>query len=228
MLRSLVPSFVSLRFALLTMQVDAKSSWLLIPRLLQSATFLSERESRYSQAKLELFGLFRALKDCRIWIVGVKNLVVEVDAKYIKGMINNPDVQPNANGPDGLSRRPSAPEDPDDRDDYEEWIDVANSFFYESIPSQPSSNLQGIHPVLPQWIESSNTFGIEALNALAAPEDSLYRRQHTAVPTSDRTHTPFPHMSPHPSASTPALGVDQAIPPLQFHGRTRRRRRTWN
>jgi hypothetical protein len=25
----------------------------------------------------------------------VKNLIVEVDAKYIKGMLNNPDIQPN-------------------------------------------------------------------------------------------------------------------------------------
>ncbi|KAJ3571155.1 hypothetical protein NP233_g3930 [Leucocoprinus birnbaumii] len=55
---------------------------------------LNEREARYSQAKLELFGLFRALKDTKIWIIGVKNFVVEVDAKYIKGMINNPDIQP--------------------------------------------------------------------------------------------------------------------------------------
>jgi hypothetical protein len=29
-------------------------------------------------------------------IVGIKNFVVEVDAKYIKGMINNPDIQPSA------------------------------------------------------------------------------------------------------------------------------------
>jgi len=36
------------------------------------------------------------LKDCRIWIIGVKNLLIEVDAKYIKSMINNPDIQPNA------------------------------------------------------------------------------------------------------------------------------------
>jgi len=56
---------------------------------------LSKRESRYSQAKLELFGLFCALKDCQIWIIGVNNLVVEINVKYIKGMINNPDIQPN-------------------------------------------------------------------------------------------------------------------------------------
>jgi hypothetical protein len=56
----------------------------------------TEHESRYSQAKLELYGLFRALRAYRIYIIGVKNLVVEVDAKYLKGMLNNPDIQPNA------------------------------------------------------------------------------------------------------------------------------------
>jgi len=49
---------------------------------------LNEVESRYSQVKLELYGLFRALRAVRVWIFGVRNLTVEVDAKYIKGMIN--------------------------------------------------------------------------------------------------------------------------------------------
>jgi hypothetical protein len=56
---------------------------------------LNEVESRYSQAKLELYGLFCVLRVVRIFIFGVKHLTVEVDAKYIKGMINNPDLQPN-------------------------------------------------------------------------------------------------------------------------------------
>jgi hypothetical protein len=43
-----------------------------------------ECESQYSQAKLELYSLFRALCAYRIYIIGVKNLVVEVDAKYLK------------------------------------------------------------------------------------------------------------------------------------------------
>ncbi len=97
----------------------------------------NEREQRYSQAKIELYGLFRALKATRTFIIGARNLVVEVDAKYIKGMINNPDIQPNATinrwiagillfdftlrhvagkdhvSADGLSRRPRAPEDPE-------------------------------------------------------------------------------------------------------------------
>ncbi|KIO05552.1 hypothetical protein M404DRAFT_47366, partial [Pisolithus tinctorius Marx 270] len=77
---------------------------------------------------------------------------VEVDAKYIKGMINNPDLQPNVTinrwiagillfefklihvlaekhrGPDGLSRRPRANEDLEPEDDYEDWIDEVGSF----------------------------------------------------------------------------------------------------
>ena len=96
---------------------------------------MNEREANYSQPKLELYGLFRALRHYRLFIVGVKNLHVEVDAKYIKGMLNEPDLQPNATinrwiqgillfdfklihvpatqfkGPDALSRRAPQPED---------------------------------------------------------------------------------------------------------------------
>ena len=57
---------------------------------------MNEREARYSQPKLELFGLYRALRHFRLYIVGVQNLIVEVDAKYIKEMLNRPDLQPNA------------------------------------------------------------------------------------------------------------------------------------
>ena len=53
-------------------------------------------ESQYSQAKLKLYGLFRSLQAVWVFIFGVTNLVVEMDAKYVKGMINNPDLQPNA------------------------------------------------------------------------------------------------------------------------------------
>ncbi|KAJ2936233.1 hypothetical protein H1R20_g861, partial [Candolleomyces eurysporus] len=115
----------------------------------------NERERRYSQAKIELFGLLRALKDVRIYIIAVKKLVVEMDARYIKGMINNPDIQPNATinrwiagillfdfelrhiparnhgAADGLSRRERSPEDPVIDDDYDEWIDSANGFAVE-------------------------------------------------------------------------------------------------
>ena len=107
---------------------------------------LNERESRYSQPKLELYGLFRALRTFRIHLIGVKNLQVEVDAKYIKGMLNEPDLQPNAAinrwiqgillfdftlihvpatkhvGPDALSRRPLG-DGEEIEDDDDEWLD---------------------------------------------------------------------------------------------------------
>ncbi|KAF8545808.1 hypothetical protein OG21DRAFT_1368261, partial [Imleria badia] len=41
-------------------------------------------------------GLFRALRSVRVFIFGATNLVVELDAKSIQGMINNPDLQLNA------------------------------------------------------------------------------------------------------------------------------------
>ena len=57
---------------------------------------LSKVEAAYSQAKLELFGLYRALRHFRIYLVGAPRLVVEVDASSIKGMINHPEPYPSA------------------------------------------------------------------------------------------------------------------------------------
>lgn len=96
---------------------------------------LNEREARFSQPKRELFGLKEALRLNKKWLFGVRRLVVETDAKYIKGMLENPDMMPNATinrwideillyhftirhkagatfGPDGLSRRSQQPSDP--------------------------------------------------------------------------------------------------------------------
>ncbi|KAJ3980074.1 hypothetical protein F5890DRAFT_1388993, partial [Lentinula detonsa] len=121
--------------------------------------------SRYSQAKLELYGLFRSLRATRLWLAGIQNLVVEVDALYIRGMINNPDVQPNAAinrwiagillftftlvhvpaeriAADGVSRRTPQPGDlAEDDGDFEDWIDHANGFMHVINPTtfQPSS-----------------------------------------------------------------------------------------
>ncbi len=57
---------------------------------------LNERKARFLQPKRELYGLFRALHACRHWLFGVWKLVVEMDAKYIAGMLRNPDEVPNA------------------------------------------------------------------------------------------------------------------------------------
>ena len=98
---------------------------------------MNEHEARYSQPKLELYGLYRTLQHFRLYIIGVKNIIIEVDAKYIKEMLNHPDPQPNAvinrwiggiltfsfklihipaknfKGTDGLSQRRRADDDTD-------------------------------------------------------------------------------------------------------------------
>ena len=116
---------------------------------------LNEREARFSQPKLELYGLYRTLGSLKIYLLGVRNLIVEVDAKYIKGMLANPDIAPSAtlnrwilgilmfhftlvhvpgthHGPDGLSRRrpqPGDEEEPTD-DEFADWIDQVNGFIH--------------------------------------------------------------------------------------------------
>jgi len=126
-------------------------------------------ERRYSQAKLELHGLFRALHATRLHIYGVKLLIVEVDAKYIKGMLNNPDMQPNATinrwiagvllfnptivhvpatkhtGADGLSRRPFAEGDVDEVDDPDEWLDEQLGLFAEEVAPRTRHESHWVH-----------------------------------------------------------------------------------
>ncbi|KNZ81653.1 hypothetical protein J132_11006 [Termitomyces sp. J132] len=57
---------------------------------------LNEWEARFSQPRRELYGLMRALQANKYWLVGCSKLVVETDAKYLKGMLSNPGVGPNA------------------------------------------------------------------------------------------------------------------------------------
>lgn len=117
---------------------------------------MNETEANYSQPKLELYGLYRALRRWRLYLVGIKTLHVEVDAKYIKGMLNEPDLQPNATinrwiqgilmfdfklihvpatqhkGPDALSRRPLGEGEIVEEDDGDEWLD--NIALYVGVP----------------------------------------------------------------------------------------------
>src|ERR1700743_3457785 len=109
---------------------------------------LNQREARFSQPKRELYGLKRALTAMQYWLLGCRRLVVETDALYIKGMLSNPGMGPNATinrwieqilmfhfklkhvkgatfPPDGLSRRDPQPGDeewPPDDDGLEEAV----------------------------------------------------------------------------------------------------------
>ena len=113
------------------------------PVIFGSCTF-NDTESRYSQAKLELYGVFRAVKDLRHRIWGI-HFRIDIDAKFLIEMVKQPDL-PNAPmtrwisyialfdyvmnhvpaqshaGVDGLSRRRRVPEDTED-EDAEEYLD---------------------------------------------------------------------------------------------------------
>jgi len=130
---------------------------------------LNEREARFSQPKLELYGLFRALGAMKLYLIGVRNLVIEVDARYIKGMLANPDLQPGASinrwilailtfhfvlvhvpgthhGPDGMSRRRAQPgDDPNPPDDIDDWVDELYGFMHmintDGPQRQPQSSV---------------------------------------------------------------------------------------
>jgi hypothetical protein len=140
---------------------------------------MDEVASRYSQPKLELYGLYRALRHWRLYIVGVKKLIVEVDAQAIKGMLNHPDTQSDAamnrwiqgiisfdfelvhvpadkhRGPDALSRRPLAEGEIIEIED-DSWLDeMALIVQLESINNFPP------FPNFEQFYESDN--GIEEL-----------------------------------------------------------------
>jgi hypothetical protein len=127
---------------------------------------LNEREARFSQPKLELYGLFRALGAMKLYLIGVRNLIVEVDARYIKGMLANPDLHPGASinrwilailtfhfflihvpgthhGPDGMSRRhPQPGDEPNPPDDIDDWIDELYGFMHMINTDFPISQSQ--------------------------------------------------------------------------------------
>ena len=152
------------------------------PSRFGSITF-NERESRYSQAKLELYGLLRALKQTQLYTIGIKKFVVEMDAKFIKGMINNPTLHPNDavnrwisaillfdfklvhvpadkhTGADGLSRRPRAPEDPpsEDPEEIEDWIDTNGGLFLEH--TTPASSYDS-SPAFPMAFELASVLNV--------------------------------------------------------------------
>ena len=167
---------------------------------------LNDRESRFSQPKLELYGLFRALWSLKMYLIGVRNLIVEVDTQYIKGMLLNPDIALSASvncwiisillfhftlihvpgtrhGPDGLSRCPQQLGD-DDEDleynlEFDDWVNKVYGFMHFLNPTR----LQ---------IASSDknaTFASEAIDDPNITNDSVSTDPFTyeRVPCSDKS-----------------------------------------
>ncbi|KNZ74504.1 hypothetical protein J132_06458, partial [Termitomyces sp. J132] len=131
---------------------------------------LNEQEARFSQPKQELYGLMRALQANYYWLVGCRKLVVETDAKYLKGMLSNPGVGSNATimrwiedvllyhftlrhvprktfSVDGLSRRTKWPGD-------EEYQLVNPELMDEPNEGEDWDNLL---PLVKTWLQSPGT-----------------------------------------------------------------------
>ena len=60
-----------------------------------SSFTLNDCKAQFSQLKLELYSLYRTLYALQLHLIGLRHLIVEVDAKYIKGMLSNPDIAPS-------------------------------------------------------------------------------------------------------------------------------------
>ena len=127
-----------------------------------SSITLNDCELRFSQPKLELYGLFHALHSLKMYLIGVRNLIVEVNAQYIKGMLSNPDIVPSANvncwiisillfhftlvhvpgtwhRPNGLSRCPQQlgddNEDLEYNPEFNDWVDKVYGFMHFLNPT---------------------------------------------------------------------------------------------
>ena len=171
---------------------------------------LNDRESRFSQPKLEIYGLFRSLRALKKFLLGVRNLIVEMDAKFVREMLRKPDIAPSASinrwimailafhfelvhvpgaahGADGLSRRPRQPGDPepvDDEEEFEDWIDSFYSLPHMIMrPIVPTPSYGAIVSVLSQ--------------TTAEPRDSI---PESRLPDSDLTYSDIPRKPAHKDA----------------------------
>ena len=133
---------------------------------------LNDREARFSQPKLELYGLFRAFGSLRLYLIGVRNLLVEMDATAVRGMLRNPDIAPSAaenrwimailmfhfdlvhvpgasHMPDGLSRRNPQPGDAERGDEvgeFADWVDNLNGFLHTINPPPTFAHARLVAP----------------------------------------------------------------------------------
>ena len=153
-----------------------------------SCTF-NDAESRYSQAKLELYGVFRAVKDLRHRIWGI-HIHIDVDTKlhwisYIAlfdYVMNHVPAQSHA-GVDGLSRRKRAPKDSED-EDAEEYLDkfMGSAFLdYSSFSSSSLTNFlssESLHAFWPTHLD--NNFFQDLLLTMRRTSCTPYVSFHTS------------------------------------------------
>lgn len=166
-------------------------------------------ESAYSQPKIELYGLFRALKALRFDLWGIL-FRVEVDAKFLKEMINTPGL-PNAAmtrwisyiqlfdfellhvpaaqhvAPDGLSRREPTEEDTTDSDDDLEPGESGHFITGMRPTDKPNTSIFILSPEEQAELTSK---GLRALINTHLPKDNAPTSAHVSHATETEPHNP--------------------------------------
>ncbi|TFY78454.1 hypothetical protein EWM64_g5561 [Hericium alpestre] len=168
-----------------------------------SSITLNDREAHFSQPKLELYGLYRSLRMLKLWLIGIRSLIIKVDAWYISGMLNNPDLAPSTSmnhwivgilmfqftlvhvpgkkhGPDGLSRCcPQEDDAPELDDDFDDWVDRAYGFVHMINVPQIGCDC----PQLAQQLISTNV----AAGDVVAPPLQDHLASYADVPRSEKS-----------------------------------------
>jgi hypothetical protein len=136
-----------------------------------------------------------------LYLIGIRHFVVEVDARYIKGMLANPDLNPSASvncwilsiltfhfnlihvpgtmhSPDGMSRRHLQPGDEPEPDDaFDDWINNLYGFMHliNRSPSVPTS-------------QASIAIFVSDVADIELPQEDVSATSYANVPRSDQAN----------------------------------------
>ena len=152
--------------------------------------------------------MYRALQSLKLYLISVHNLIVEVDAKYIKGMLSNLHIAPSASinhwilsilmfhftlvhvpglhhGPDGLLRRkPQVGDEEEPEDDFDDWIDNVNGFMHIINPSPTIvPALTATPPIINYAITSDHNQTKEDNSDLSVMEEAI--TPYSVIPRSE-------------------------------------------
>jgi hypothetical protein len=149
-----------------------------IPCLIQ-LNHSQQKRMQVLQPKLKLYGLYRALQSLKLYLISIRNLIIKVDARYIKGMLQSPDISPSAginrwilailmfhftlvhvpgthHIPNGLSRQKPQPGDKEEpEDNFEDWIDNINEFIHFLNPHPSISNYTTLSLLIALYVTSN-------------------------------------------------------------------------
>jgi hypothetical protein len=119
------------------------------------------------------------LRSLKLYLISIQNLIIEVDARYIKGMLWNPDISPSESmnrwilailtfdftivhvpgtrhTHNRLSRwKPQPGDKKEPEDNFKDWIDNINGFIHFLNPHPSISNYTTLTPPITLYVNSN-------------------------------------------------------------------------